>query len=106
MIAVAGRVQREGEVVHVIARTLTDLSPLLRSVGERDEASPPYSRADRVKQADSPNLQSRSQIKLQTGAISAEHCRSQQILRKKPPWANSKFPTFPELEIDAKPGRS
>ena len=37
MIAVAGRVQREGEVVHVIARTLTDLSPLLRSVGERDD---------------------------------------------------------------------
>ena len=27
MIAVAGRIQREGEVVHVIARTLTDLSP-------------------------------------------------------------------------------
>ena len=41
MIAVAGRVQREGEVVHVIARTLTDLSPLLRSVGERDNATLP-----------------------------------------------------------------
>ena len=40
MLAVAGRVQREGEVVHVIARTLTDFSPLLRSVGEREDASP------------------------------------------------------------------
>jgi hypothetical protein len=38
MIAVRGRVQREGAVVHVIAQNLTDLSGLLRSVGDRDEA--------------------------------------------------------------------
>lgn len=31
-----GRVQREGEVMHVIAERLEDLSDLLRSVGERD----------------------------------------------------------------------
>ena len=53
MIAVAGLVQREGEVVHVLARTLAVLSSLLRSVGERDEASLPPGRADRVKQASS-----------------------------------------------------
>jgi len=36
MIACHGRVQREGEVVHVITDRLEDLSDLLRSVGERD----------------------------------------------------------------------
>ncbi len=40
MIACHGRVQREGEVVHVITDRLEDLSDLLRSVGERDEAGP------------------------------------------------------------------
>jgi error-prone DNA polymerase len=54
MIAVAGRVQREGEVVHVIAQTLTDLSPLLRSVGDRDETSL-EGRSDRVKPAGNPD---------------------------------------------------
>jgi len=38
MLACTGRVQREGEVVHVIADRLEDLSDLLRSVGERDAA--------------------------------------------------------------------
>jgi error-prone DNA polymerase len=67
MIAVAGRVQREGEVVHVIARTLTDLSPLLRSVGERDETTPlPWDRGNPAKQAGSPDLQPRPQIRVQT----------------------------------------
>jgi error-prone DNA polymerase len=40
MIACHGRVQREGEVIHVITDRLEDLSDLLRSVGERDEALP------------------------------------------------------------------
>ena len=39
MLACHGRVQREGEVVHVITERLEDLSELLRSVGERDEGS-------------------------------------------------------------------
>ena len=38
-LACHGRVQREGEVVHVIADRLEDLSGLLRSVGERDSLS-------------------------------------------------------------------
>jgi len=42
MIACHGRVQREGEVVHVITDRLEDLSDLLRSVGERDEAGDIY----------------------------------------------------------------
>jgi len=40
MIACHGRVQREGEVIHVITDRLENLSDLLRSVGERDEAFP------------------------------------------------------------------
>jgi error-prone DNA polymerase len=36
MIAVRGRIQREGEVVHLVARRLADLSAELASVGERD----------------------------------------------------------------------
>ena len=40
MIASLGRVQREGEVIHVVTDYLEDLSDLLRSVGERDEPFP------------------------------------------------------------------
>nr|WP_315379542.1 error-prone DNA polymerase [uncultured Sphingomonas sp.] len=36
MIAVRGRLQREGEVLHLIAETITDLTDLLRSVGAID----------------------------------------------------------------------
>ena len=47
MIACHGRVQREGEVIHVITERLEDLSDLLRSVGDRDEAFPiEYGRGD------------------------------------------------------------
>ena len=41
MLACHGRVQREGEVVHVITDRLEDLSDLLRSVGERDGTACP-----------------------------------------------------------------
>jgi error-prone DNA polymerase len=34
MLSIRGRVQREGLVIHVIAETITDLTPLLREVGE------------------------------------------------------------------------
>ena len=40
MIARHGRVQREATAVHVVTDRLEDLSELLRSVGERDEAFP------------------------------------------------------------------
>ena len=38
MIAVRGRVQREGEVVHLVAHRIVDLSPDLASVGRREAA--------------------------------------------------------------------
>jgi len=37
MIKVTGQIQREGEVVHLVAHGLEDLTPLLNSVGGRDE---------------------------------------------------------------------
>ena len=40
MIGARGRVQREGEVIHLVAEHLIDLSDLLRSVGERTQAFP------------------------------------------------------------------
>ncbi|RWH46668.1 MAG: DNA polymerase III subunit alpha, partial [Mesorhizobium sp.] len=47
MIAVRGRIQREGEVVHLVARHLKDLSMELASVGQRDTAFPlPHGRGD------------------------------------------------------------
>ncbi|CAN5808208.1 error-prone DNA polymerase [soil metagenome] len=50
MIGVRGRVQREGEVVHLVARHLADLSADLASVGERDAAFPlPHGRGDQVR---------------------------------------------------------
>ncbi|UOK73918.1 error-prone DNA polymerase [Ancylobacter polymorphus] len=40
MIGVRGRIQREGEVVHLVAHNLTDLSAELASVGTRDGSFP------------------------------------------------------------------
>jgi error-prone DNA polymerase len=36
MLAIQGRVQREGIVIHLVAESLTDLTPMLREVGEID----------------------------------------------------------------------
>jgi error-prone DNA polymerase len=47
MMAVRGRIQREGEVVHLIAYRIADLSGELARVGERDGAFPlPHGRGD------------------------------------------------------------
>jgi error-prone DNA polymerase len=49
IIAVRGRIQREGEVVHLVARHLADLSAELASVGSREAAFPlPHGRGDQV----------------------------------------------------------
>ncbi len=40
MIGCRGKLQRESDVIHVIADHLTDLSDLLRGVGQRDDAVP------------------------------------------------------------------
>jgi error-prone DNA polymerase len=47
MFGVKGKIQREGEVVHLVAHSLTDLSAELASVGNRDKAFPlPHGRGD------------------------------------------------------------
>jgi error-prone DNA polymerase len=47
MLRIEGRVQRGGEVVHLIAYKLDDLSGLLSSLGERDAPFPlPHGRGD------------------------------------------------------------
>lgn len=50
MMAVRGRIQREGDVVHLIAQRITDLSAELASVGSREAAFPlPHGRGDQVR---------------------------------------------------------
>jgi error-prone DNA polymerase len=56
MIGCRGKLQREGEVIHVIAEHLTDLSQLLGGVGEREEAFPlPHGRGDEAKNGGGPD---------------------------------------------------
>ena len=56
MMAVYGRIQREGEVVHLIAHRLTDLSPDLARVGEHGAPFPlPHGRADQAKTGGGPD---------------------------------------------------
>jgi error-prone DNA polymerase len=50
MIGCRGKVQREGQVIHVIAEHLIDLSALLGAVGERNAIFPlPHGRGDEAK---------------------------------------------------------
>ena len=50
LMSVRGRIQREGEVVHLVARHIVDLSEELASVGQRDGAFPlPHGRGDQVR---------------------------------------------------------
>ncbi|TAL80935.1 MAG: error-prone DNA polymerase, partial [Beijerinckiaceae bacterium] len=52
MIAVRGRIQREGEVVHLVAHQIADLSAELTTVGNRDAVLPlPHGRGDQIRHA-------------------------------------------------------
>jgi len=56
MLAIDGRIQREGDVVHVVATRLHDLSAMLGSVGDRGEAFPlPHGRGDEAKHGGGPD---------------------------------------------------
>lgn len=49
MMAVRGRIQREGNVVHLVTQRISDLSADLASIGSRDTAFPlPHGRGDEV----------------------------------------------------------
>jgi len=52
---VRGRIQRQGQVLHVIAEQLTDLSPWLRRIGEVDLAQLPTGRGDEVQHGGGPD---------------------------------------------------
>jgi error-prone DNA polymerase len=56
MIACRGRLQREAGVTHIIADELTDLSAMLRSVGDRAGAFPlTHGRGDEAKHGGAPD---------------------------------------------------
>ena len=60
MIAVRGRIQREGEIVHLVAHQLSDLSAELARISEREAAYPlPHGRGDEFRHG-SPGLDPRS----------------------------------------------
>jgi error-prone DNA polymerase len=67
MLACRGKLQREGEVIHVIAEHLIDFSALLRSVGQRTDDFPvPFSHADHVRNAGGPDPRETKAIKVAT----------------------------------------
>ena len=55
MIGVRGRLQREGEVMHVVAHELTDLSALLRSVGNLEVFPIQTGRGDEARHGGAPD---------------------------------------------------
>ncbi len=57
MIACHGRVQKEGEVIHVVADRLHDLTRLLQSVSDRDDPqfALPLARADEIRHGGRPD---------------------------------------------------
>ena len=49
MLECRGRVQREGDVIHVVCDQLSDLTPLLRTVGDRGQVQAcPHGKPDDV----------------------------------------------------------
>ncbi len=60
MVAISGQVQKEGEVIHVVARRLIDLSDDLDTVGAREDSFPvPKSRGDEFRNGE-PGIDHRS----------------------------------------------
>jgi error-prone DNA polymerase len=70
MMAVCGRIQREGEVVHLVSHRLTDLSAELATVGSRDGPfSLPHGRGDEVHAGGGPDPRERPPKGLRTRDI-------------------------------------
>ncbi|WP_145200276.1 error-prone DNA polymerase [Sphingobium sp. B2] len=81
MLGLQGRVQREGDVIHIIAARLFDLSPLLSSLGTRDAAfPPPGGRGDGARQGG--GADSRTPMPRYAGLIGAD--RGEGSLKLKP----------------------
>ena len=76
MMAVHGRIQREGEVVHLVAHRVSDLSNALASVGHRDTTFPlPHGRGDQLRHG-SPGLDPREPAAKRPGRARHPHSRS------------------------------
>lgn len=76
MLGVSGRVQREGDVVHVVAYHLKDLSGALASVGGRDAPFPlPHGRGDEFHRGPSPPDPREPAMKLGRGRDVSEEAR-------------------------------
>jgi len=60
MLGCRGKVQREGEVIHLVAEHLIDLSAELRRIGELEELSVPFSRGDQVTHSGGPDQRERA----------------------------------------------
>ena len=56
LLVVDGKVQREGEVVHIVAERLHDASDLLASLGRRGEFRLPHGRGDEVYRGSAPDV--------------------------------------------------
>ena len=55
MIAVRGRVQREGEVIHLVADRLTDLTSRLHAIAGMEGFRLPHGRGDEAKHGGGPD---------------------------------------------------
>ena len=70
MMAINGKIQREGEVVHLVAQRLFDLSSDLANIGARDGGFPlPHGRGDQVKHGGGPDPRDNSKPAVQTRDI-------------------------------------
>jgi error-prone DNA polymerase len=55
MMGVEGELQREGQVQHIVARRLLDLSPWLARIGEREGLAFPFGRGDEARSGGGPD---------------------------------------------------
>ncbi|MGR9268140.1 error-prone DNA polymerase [Rhizobium leguminosarum] len=76
MMAINGKIQREGEVVHLVAQRLFDLSSALANIGARDGEFPlPHGRGDQVKHGGGPDPRDNPKPAVQTRDIYIPLCR-------------------------------
>ncbi len=76
MMGIHGRIQREGEVVHLVAQKLFDFSSDLSSLGEREGDFPlPLGRGDEVKRGGGPDPRENTKPAVQARDIYVRLCR-------------------------------
>jgi len=79
MMGIHGKIQREGEVVHLVAQRLFDFSSDLSSLGERDgaygEFPLPHGRGDQVKHGGGPDPRDNPKPAVQARDIYVPLCR-------------------------------